>query len=88
MRNTNEVVVIDTEKYEVMGTYPLKMAGANHPLALDEANHRIALLSPRPGRIEALIEVDAPRPRALDIQATAAFQRIAADLRARLGRTA
>jgi DNA-binding beta-propeller fold protein YncE len=39
--DTNEVVVIDTGKREVVGTYPLKLAGANFPLALDEANHRI-----------------------------------------------
>ena len=39
--DTNEVVVIDTGKKEITGTYPLKLAGANHPLALDEANHRI-----------------------------------------------
>ncbi len=39
--DTNEVVVIDTQKYEMIGSYPLKMAGGNHPLALDEANHRI-----------------------------------------------
>ena len=39
--DTNEVVVIDTEKFQVTGSYPLKLAGANHPLALDEPNHRI-----------------------------------------------
>jgi DNA-binding beta-propeller fold protein YncE len=35
------VVVIDTEKNEVMNTYPVKMAGNGHPLVLDEANHRV-----------------------------------------------
>ena len=39
--DANEVVVIDTQKNQVAGSYPLKMAGANFPLALDEANHRL-----------------------------------------------
>jgi hypothetical protein len=34
-------VVIDTEKNEVVKTYPVKMAGEGHPLVLDEANHRV-----------------------------------------------
>jgi DNA-binding beta-propeller fold protein YncE len=37
----SQVVVIDTEKNEVVKTYPVKMAGGGHPLALDEANHRV-----------------------------------------------
>jgi DNA-binding beta-propeller fold protein YncE len=37
----SQVVVIDTEKNEVVSHYPLKLAGANFPLALDEANHRL-----------------------------------------------
>jgi DNA-binding beta-propeller fold protein YncE len=37
----SQVVVIDTEKNAVANHYPLKMAGANYPMALDEANHRI-----------------------------------------------
>ncbi len=49
---------------------------------------RVVLLSRRPGRIETVIDIEAPRPRTLDIQATAGFQRIAADLRARLGQPA
>jgi DNA-binding beta-propeller fold protein YncE len=36
-----EVVVIDTDKNEVVQHYPLKLAGGNYPLALDEANHRL-----------------------------------------------
>jgi DNA-binding beta-propeller fold protein YncE len=35
------VVVIDTDKKEVLTTYPVKLAGGGHPLALDEANRRI-----------------------------------------------
>lgn len=34
-------MVIDADKNEVINTYPVKMAGGGHPLALDEANHRI-----------------------------------------------
>jgi hypothetical protein len=37
----SQVVVIDTDKNEVINKYPLKLAGGNVPLALDEANHRI-----------------------------------------------
>ncbi len=48
---------------------------------------RIVLLSPRPGRIDQIIEVDFPRPRSADIQTSQHFQRIAAELRARLEHT-
>jgi DNA-binding beta-propeller fold protein YncE len=37
----SQVVVIDTEKNEVVKTYPLKLAGNGHPLALDEDSHRV-----------------------------------------------
>jgi len=37
----SQVVVIDTDKNEVVKTYPLKMAAANFPLALDETSHRL-----------------------------------------------
>jgi DNA-binding beta-propeller fold protein YncE len=37
----SQVAVIDTDKNEVVKSYPVKMAGEAHPLALDEANHRI-----------------------------------------------
>ena len=42
---------------------------------------RIAVLSPRPAGIEALIEVPLPHPRAPDVQASPAFLAIAATLR-------
>jgi NitT/TauT family transport system ATP-binding protein len=42
---------------------------------------RIAVLSPRPASIEASIDVPLPRPRARDVQASPAFQAIAATLR-------
>jgi NitT/TauT family transport system ATP-binding protein len=45
---------------------------------------RILLLSPRPGRMAALIEVPFPRPRDLYMQTGSDFQALAADLRQRL----
>ena len=42
---------------------------------------RIAVMSPRPARIEALIEVPLPHPRAPEVQASPAFLAIAATLR-------
>jgi len=38
-----QVVVIDTEKNAVATSYPVKAAGGAHPIALDEATHRIYL---------------------------------------------
>jgi DNA-binding beta-propeller fold protein YncE len=37
----SQVVVVDTQKDEVIARYPLTLAGANYPLALDEAGHRL-----------------------------------------------
>ena len=37
----SQILVFDTEKREVVKTYALKRAGANYPLALDEANRRL-----------------------------------------------
>jgi DNA-binding beta-propeller fold protein YncE len=37
----SQVAVIDTDKREVTNSYPVKMAGGGHPLALDEANKRM-----------------------------------------------
>ncbi len=45
---------------------------------------RVLLLSPRPGRIDTVIDVGFPRPRSLDVQATPEFQRIVIALRRRL----
>jgi NitT/TauT family transport system ATP-binding protein len=45
---------------------------------------RIVLLSPRPGRIDTIIEVPFDRPRDLSLQTTQAFQSIVRDLRSRL----
>lgn len=45
---------------------------------------RVVLLSPRPGRIDTIVDVTMPRPRSLDVQTTSAFQDIARMLRHRL----
>jgi NitT/TauT family transport system ATP-binding protein len=45
---------------------------------------RVVLLSPRPGRIDTIIDVDFARPRSLDVQSSPEFQRIVTDLRHRL----
>jgi len=45
---------------------------------------RIVLLSPRPGRIDTIIDVPFARPRALVLQTTPEFQAIVKRLRARL----
>jgi hypothetical protein len=37
----SQIVVIDTDKNEVVKQYPVQMAEANFALALDEANHRL-----------------------------------------------
>jgi NitT/TauT family transport system ATP-binding protein len=46
---------------------------------------RIVLLSPRPGRIDRVIDVTFPRPRTAEIEASAEFQSIVLSLRQRLG---
>jgi NitT/TauT family transport system ATP-binding protein len=45
---------------------------------------RVVLLSPRPGRIDTVVDVEFERPRSLDVQATVEFQRIVTTLRHRL----
>jgi NitT/TauT family transport system ATP-binding protein len=45
---------------------------------------RIVLLSPRPGRIDTVLDVDMPRPRASELQSTPEFQAIVRRLRQRL----
>jgi NitT/TauT family transport system ATP-binding protein len=49
---------------------------------------RIVLLSPRPGRIDTVVDLDFERPRLLDVQSTEKFQAIAKDLRHRLAEMA
>jgi len=49
---------------------------------------RIVLLSPRPGRIDTVVDVSFARPRSLDLQSSEAFQTIARNLRHRLAEVA
>jgi len=37
----SQVVVIDTDKNEIIVAYPVRSAENGHPMALDEANHRV-----------------------------------------------
>jgi NitT/TauT family transport system ATP-binding protein len=51
--------------------------------SIDEAvllADRVVVMSPRPGRIEKLIEVGMPRPRGLDGRSTARFQELNAEI--------
>lgn len=45
---------------------------------------RIVLLSPRPGKIDTIVDVSMPRPRRSEVQSSEAFQSIALSLRRRL----
>jgi NitT/TauT family transport system ATP-binding protein len=45
---------------------------------------RIVLMTPRPGRIDRVLDVEFDRPRDLDLSASVEFQEIAKDLRHRL----
>jgi len=45
---------------------------------------RVVLLSPRPGRIRSITDVEFPRPRQLDVEADARFQEIVRELRRQL----
>jgi NitT/TauT family transport system ATP-binding protein len=45
---------------------------------------RVVLFSPRPGRIDTVVEVTFPRPRSLDVQGASEFQTIVTTLRHRL----
>jgi NitT/TauT family transport system ATP-binding protein len=45
---------------------------------------RVVLLSPRPGRIDTIVDIPFERPRQLDIQSHSEFQRITRMLRHRL----
>ena len=37
----SQVLVIDTEKKDIVATYPMKLASGGHPLVIDEGNKRI-----------------------------------------------
>src|SRR5262249_55236561 len=50
----SQVVVIDPDKKEIVGNYPVKMAVGGHPLALDEANKRIFVGCRKPAMVVVL----------------------------------
>jgi NitT/TauT family transport system ATP-binding protein len=45
---------------------------------------RIVVMTPRPGRIEYIVEVDLPRPRGAGIREDERFFRLIAEVRSRL----
>jgi DNA-binding beta-propeller fold protein YncE len=49
-----QINVIDTDKNEVVGHYPLQRAAANYPLALDEANRRLFVGCRKPPTVVVL----------------------------------
>jgi NitT/TauT family transport system ATP-binding protein len=49
---------------------------------------RVAVMSPRPGRLREIVPVPFPRPRPVSLEETPAFQAIAGHLRRSLGETA
>ncbi len=49
---------------------------------------RIVLLSPRPGRVDTIIDIGFARPRTVELEASAEFQAIVLKLRQRLGAVA
>ena len=46
---------------------------------------RVVVMSPRPGRIEEILEIDLPRPRHLSIRETPAFGRYTSEIRRLFG---
>ena len=50
----SQVAVIDTEKQAVEKVYPIRNAGANFPMALDEAHHRLLVGCRRPPILDVL----------------------------------
>ncbi|PJR09927.1 ABC transporter [Sinorhizobium meliloti] len=46
---------------------------------------RVVLMSPRPGKIDVIVDVDFPRPRPVSLQSTPEFQEIVRYLRQKLG---
>jgi DNA-binding beta-propeller fold protein YncE len=49
--NAEQIAVIDREKAEVTGTWPIKEAKSNFPLILDEANHHLFAGCRNPARL-------------------------------------
>jgi DNA-binding beta-propeller fold protein YncE len=49
--DASEVEVVDREKHTILAKWPIKEAGANFPMALDEANHRMFIGCRKPAKI-------------------------------------
>jgi DNA-binding beta-propeller fold protein YncE len=50
----NYVAVIDKQRFEVVGTWPISGAEMNAPMALDEANHRLFVVTRKPFKLLVL----------------------------------
>jgi YVTN family beta-propeller protein len=48
---SRKVVVVDREKHTVMGTWKTGMAFSNYPMALDESDHRLFVVTRLPARL-------------------------------------
>jgi DNA-binding beta-propeller fold protein YncE len=49
--DANQIAVVDREKQAVTAKWPVTSAGANYPMALDEANHRLFVGCRRPAKL-------------------------------------
>jgi DNA-binding beta-propeller fold protein YncE len=49
--DADQIAVIDRGTMKVIATWPVKAAGANFPMALDEANHRLFIGCRRPAKV-------------------------------------
>lgn len=52
--DARQVAVVDRDQRAVTTTWPMRDAGANFPMALDEANHRLFIGCRRPARLVVL----------------------------------
>jgi len=49
--DASEIEVVDREKKTILAKWPVKEAGANYPMALDEANHRLFTGCRKPAKV-------------------------------------
>lgn len=49
--SANQIAVVDRRTMRVISTWPVALATANYPMALDEANHRLFVGCRRPARV-------------------------------------
>jgi hypothetical protein len=49
--SASQIAVVDREKQSVVTTWPVTAAGANYPMALDEANRRLMIGCRRPAKL-------------------------------------